>query len=222
MGVLHPIFNDIDLVIWDFNGTLLDDAELCQDITNKHLVQFGRKPLSPEAMQLAFCHPISKYFAAMGLTLSEAQFAQQADDFHAEYEQRRGDYGLRAGVQELLSTLQNKGVRQVVLSAYPEKELHDVIEQFSLTPYFEALLGLPDRLAVSKVERGTSWMKSSGVTPSRTLLVGDTNHDFEAAQAMGTKSLLCPSGYQHVNHLIACGTEMVECLSELLHFEEAG
>lgn len=214
--MLHPIFTDIDLVIWDFNGTLLDDAELCQDITNKHLIQFGRKPLSAEALQLIFRHPISEYFAAMGLSLSQEQFAKQADDFHEEYEQRRGDYGLRAGVRDLLSLLQDKGIRQVVLSAYPQKELHDVIEQFELTQFFEALLGLPDRLAVSKVERGQQWMESSGVDPARALLVGDTNHDFEAAQAMGTKVLLCPSGYQHENHLMECGAEMVACLSELL------
>jgi phosphoglycolate phosphatase len=59
-------------------------------------------------------------------------------------------------------------------------------------------------------------MERSGVDPNRTVLVGDTDHDVEVAQAMGVHCLLVPSGHQSHARLARCGVEVLPTLAALL------
>ena len=52
------------------------------------------------------------------------------------------------------------------------------------------LLGLGDIYAKSKVELGLRFMQEEGIDPARAVMIGDSVHDFEVAQAMGTACVL--------------------------------
>lgn len=59
-----PVF---DTVLWDWNGTLLDDAALCCELLNTMLARHGYAPVgSMEAYRQVFCFPIETYYRRAG------------------------------------------------------------------------------------------------------------------------------------------------------------
>lgn len=88
------------------------------------------------------------------------------------------------------------------------------ISQFDLSHYFDYVFGIADRLAFSKVQRGHDLLRESGVPPSRTVLIGDTDHDLEVAQALGISVLLVTRGHQSASRLKRLHHDVID-VSEL-------
>ena len=205
-----------ECVVWDWNGTIYDDARICQDITNDQLEALGLERLAYETQEILFKHPVEQYYIDMGARFEPGQFERLSEEFHGEYGRRRKEGRVKPDALELLDHFQKEGVKQVVLSAYREVDLLSLVSEVELTDYFDAILGLDDCHAVSKVERGVQWLNSQDIDPAKTLLIGDTNHDFEAAQAMKVQVVLVPSGYQHKNLLTQTGAPVLSDLRGLL------
>ena len=114
---------------------------------------------------------------------------------------RVGECALAPGARELLGQIKAAGKKQSVLSATEQGNLHDMMSQFGLSHYFDFVFGIADRLAVSKVQRGHDLMRASGVPATRTLLIGDTDHDLEVGHALGISVLLVTHGHQSAERL---------------------
>ena len=89
------------------------------------------------------------------------------------------------------------------------------MEERSLSGFFDELLGQSDIYARGKKETGLSYLKESGIDPASAVLVGDTLHDLEVAQAMGTRCVLCAAGHQSRARLEAAGVPVIGTLAEL-------
>ena len=64
-----------DLVIWDWNGTLLDDTELCYRIANEMRIERGMTPmLGIEEYREFFTFPVIDYYKRMGYTFDTEPF----------------------------------------------------------------------------------------------------------------------------------------------------
>ena len=61
---------------------------------------------------------------------------------------------------------------------------------------FDAVLGLSNVFAVSKVELAKSYLRDAGFSPEDTVFIGDTDHDAEVARAIGCRCLLISGGHQ--------------------------
>ena len=73
----------------------------------------------------------------------------------------------------------------MILSASPVTTLTRQVEERGVTPYFDRLLGLGDIYAKSKVEVGLAYLQEAGFDPAKAVMIGDSVHDFEVAQALG-------------------------------------
>ena len=81
-----PVF---DTVLWDWNGTLLDDAALCCELLNTMLARHGYAPVgSMEAYRQVFCFPIETYYRRAGFDFSRHPFAALADEYMRLYTPR--------------------------------------------------------------------------------------------------------------------------------------
>ena len=76
-----------------------------------------------------------------------------------------------------------------------------MMSKFGLSHYFDFVFGIADRLAGSKVQRGHDLMRESGAQFTRTLLIGDTDHDLELGQPLGTCVLLVTYGHHSAERL---------------------
>jgi phosphoglycolate phosphatase len=204
-------------VIWDWNGTLLDDAELCVEVMNGVLARRKLTPITAESYADTFRFPVREYYAGLGFDFEREAFEIIGTEFIDGYSAGEARCVLRHDAKSTLEGVEARAVRQSVLSASQQTRLEHQVKRLEVHAHFEALVGLDNNYAASKVEVGKKWMEKSDVDPSRTILVGDTDHDVEVARALGVRCALVPSGHQSTERLAKTGAQVLTNLSALLH-----
>ncbi|MBI2505060.1 MAG: HAD family hydrolase [Candidatus Latescibacteria bacterium] len=200
-------------LIWDWNGTLLDDAWLSVEVMSQLRLSRGLAPIDGQQYQELFGFPLQDYCVRLGF--ASGDFKTLSAEFSQRYEARRLECQLQSGALPLLESLRQAGMGQAVLSAYQQSLLTQIVVHYGLQPYFAAVAGLDNPYAEGKAARGRRLLEELGWDRSQVLLVGDTDHDHEVAQALGVDCALFPSGHQHPRRLRECGVPLVQRLEEV-------
>ncbi len=204
------------LVLWDWNGTLLDDLDFSVDCLNILLHEHGyTQSYTLAQYKDIFCFPIEEYYTRAGFDFSTHTFAALAVRFMELYIPGSEGCAASAHAQQTLQALQHAGLKQVVLSASPHTTLCAQVAQRNLSHFFDELLGLGDIYAKSKVELGTQWMARSGIDAAEAVMIGDSVHDAEVAAAMGVRCILYTGGHQCAAELAKTGCTLISSLEEL-------
>ena len=192
------------LLIWDWNGTILDDADLCLAIENELLRERGMPEITKTWYLAHFSFPIRAYYEMMGYTFERESFEAVSEIFMQRYRARFSSCPLREGVIKVLKTIEESGVKQTLLSLTQQDDLVAQANRFGVAPYFSEILGNDDILGHSKVERAKSYIEQCGIDPKDALFVGDTDHDAEVANAVGCRCILLEGGHQERSVLLRC------------------
>ena len=204
-----------ELILWDWNGTLLDDVELCVDALNRLLAEYGYpQRYNREQYRAVFGFPIEDYYTRAGFDFTKHSFAELAEKYMEDYVPASAACLLMDGAIDALEAFRAAGLRQVILSASKLDTLQQQAEDRGVTQYFERLLGLGDIYAKSKVEIGLAYLKENGFDPARAVMIGDSVHDFEVAQALGVRCVLQSGGHQPPEKLRETGAPVVAGLRE--------
>ena len=193
-------------VIWDWNGTLVDDAWLCVEIVNELLTRRGLAPTTPCKYSEVFGFPLRTYYQRVGFDLEREDFAAMGDEFNFLYSQRLRECRLRKGARAVMDALGRNGVGQSLLSASNEIDLEEMVAHYGVRSHFTAVAGVDNGLGEGKIERGHRHLAEFNYRADEILLVGDTLHDIEVAAALGVHCALLPSGHQSRRRL-----ELGEC-----------
>lgn len=199
-------------IIWDWNGTLFNDVYLCNDIISKLLVKNGVEPLSLDRYREIFTFPIKDYYVEAGFDFSKTSFEILGKEFMDEYERRKTEVTIFNNVKDILEFVSNKGLTQSILSAYVQSILEEFVEYFQIRDYFIGLAGLDNIYAESKIEIGKKWVENLSYDEEDILLIGDTKHDFEVAEALGIDCILVATGHQSQKRLEKCGVKVFDNL----------
>ena len=200
-------------ILWDWNGTLLDDVDTVVEMTDRVFRENGYGPVTRETYQSKFRHPIREYYRDMGVT--DEEFDRMANTWSREYVETLSLAPLRQDAIATLERLRDAGWKHVIVSA---SENHQLRQQLSyhpgLTERFDALYGLGDIYAVSKVQLAQDFLRDSGEKPEDCVFIGDTNHDAEVARAAGIPCILVLGGHQTRERVEATGCPVVESLTQ--------
>lgn len=208
----------IESVIWDFNGTILDDLDLVLRSVNPQLERQGLPPMTREEYRDVFGFPVQDYYRRLGFDFEKVSMTKLADDFFALYEPELGSCPLHSGVAEALDALRKNGMRQFVLSAMEQGMLRRTLGGLGILEYFTAAYGLSHQEADSKISRGRELLSDFDIDPPEALMVGDTDHDAEVAAALGMSSVLVTTGHQSAERLRATGHPVLGSSAELPAF----
>jgi phosphoglycolate phosphatase len=204
---LTPHFEDKDVIIWDWNGTLLDDVQLSADIISEILAEHGLPPLSLAEYLQRFRFPVIEYYRDLGFDLGRTAFADLSKTFISRYQSRVHETtSLHLGAGDLLTELTARGQTSAMLSAAHEQDLERLLRHYGVRHHFSHVFGLGDHYAHSKIERGHQLLAALGLpdaTAKRVILVGDTDHDYEVAEALGIDVLLLTGGHSTYERLSA-------------------
>ncbi len=203
-------------VIWDWNGTLLDDAWLCVEILNGLLADAKLPPLTVAEYRADFSFPVLGFYERRGFDFKTHSFDEVSRQYIAAYNRRRFECNLQPGTVAALERVRAAGLEQSVLSAYHEETLREVVGHYGLTEYFTRLSGLDNIRADGKVARGLTHLRALELheAPHTVLLIGDTAHDHEVAAALKADCLLLHHGHMHAERLSGRGTPMAGTLAE--------
>jgi phosphoglycolate phosphatase len=203
-------------IIWDWNGTLLDDLALSLDLVNDMLIHRGLIPLTLERYREVFTFPVQSYYESIGFDFAREAFEELSSAYVTAYKSRRHECSLYPEARIILEHVHGSGQSQSVLSAHDQETLSELVAAFDVIHLFQHLIGLENSHAISKIHQGRRLLTMLRIQASEVLLIGDTQHDAEVAQALGIDCVLVSHGHQTKNRLKQRGVPVVDSLSELL------
>lgn len=203
-------------IIWDWNGTILNDVDLCVELINQLLEPRGLQTLTTESYREAFTIPVKDYYIKIGFDFSKESFEIVGKQWMDEYERRKFESGLFDGVLNAIDSFHQKGIGQSILSAYSQHTLDELVLHYGLKKYFTHVIGLDNIYAASKLHLGIKLMKLLGNGKGETLVIGDTVHDYDVATEIGADCVLIANGHQDKKVLEQCGVTVLNDILELL------
>ena len=211
---VDPLRPRTPTIIWDWNGTLFDDVDWCVACMNTMLRRRGLPVLaSADAYRQIFGFPVIDYYRRAGLDLDDEPFASLAAEFMGLYRAVDGHTGLFPQAESLLADCRSAGLHQVILSASEQTDLARQTGLFGIAPYFDQILGISDIYAASKTDLGRAYIERT--RPDSAVLIGDTTHDKEVADALGADCILVAAGHQTRAILGASGAYVVDSLADV-------
>ncbi len=214
-AILHHCRVKFESIIWDWNGTLLNDADIAVAIINQLLVERDLRPITIAHYLEVFTFPVRDYYVQIGFDFKIEPFEVPAHQFIISYNKAVETCSLHQHVIRILGLLQNRGYRQFILSAMEQKQLEKTVLNSGITHFIEGLCGLDNHFASSKVENGRLLIETYSLNPKLTLMVGDTVHDYEVAQAIGCSCVLIAHGHQSKERLLKTGVKVLDNLDEI-------
>lgn len=187
----------IDRIIWDWNGTLLNDVNRNCALMNRMLRRRGM-PAIPSLTRYReiFRFPIREYYRAAGFDFQKESYEELAAEYLAEYPEESLSCPLTEGAEDAIAAFREAGLSQSVLSAGESGCLSRQMEHLGLTGVFDAVIALDNGYGGGKIKAGKRWLSQSGADPKTAVLIGDTDHDWETADALGCRCVLISCGHQ--------------------------
>src|SRR5690606_20051965 len=106
---LAPYLKDKSHIIWDWNGTLLDDVTLCVDIIGDMLTEHGLPLVTMDDYKRRFRFPVIDYYRELGFDFGRTPFETLSEQFMGLYRERVGACQLFAGRDGMLASLREQG-----------------------------------------------------------------------------------------------------------------
>ena len=205
-------------IIWDYNGTLLNDVGLCVEIINEMLAARNISTITLEKYRELFDFPVKDYYERAGFVFENESFEKIGTEFIIQYDKRSQATKLQSGAFELIKDIANSGIKQSILSARKKEQLDEELEKFGIRNYFEYVFGLNNHYAGGKTEIGKELLKNIALPSDEIILIGDTTHDCDVANTLGINKLAVSYGHHPADKFNSCNIDVLGSVSEVREF----
>jgi len=210
MGINH--------IIWDWNGTLLNDIDVSVKIVNQLLKNRGLPAISLQHHRQFFRFPIQQYYEKLGFNFSKESFQSLSENYIGRYLKLIHQAPLQRAATKILKTFQRMGIGQSLLSAMEKNILFKMVRKFKLESFFQKIVGIDNFRADSKLNQGKRFIEQRTESPRQILMIGDTEHDLEVARVMGCQCILFSGGHQTGKKLKLLGVPVISRLAKVLDY----
>ncbi|MCK5130499.1 MAG: HAD family hydrolase [Clostridiales bacterium] len=188
-------------VIWDWNGTLVDDVALGHELLN-HIQRKNRiEESSISEYRRIFTFPITEFYARAGLRTNKETFHEMATIFIERYVASARHLRLYPDTKKVLQTLIDNQISNSILTASLESIAIEQMQMYTIQECFTHLTGKQDFYASGKSELIRAHLLKTDCNPNEMVFVGDTLHDAEIAQKIGCDSILVNHGHQDLMYV---------------------
>lgn len=187
-----PNFKQKSLIIFDWDGTLMDSIGLIVE-SMQHAADKHGLTVSDEATRGIIGLSMQTAVATLFADVPE-RHADLVQDYGAYYVQHCHDDTLFAGIATLLNDLHAQGKTLAVATGKKRQGLARVLPQtgvealFSVTRCADEAAGKPDPRMLHQI------LQATGKTVSDAVMVGDSVHDLRMAHAIGMDSIAVTYG----------------------------
>lgn len=202
-------------IIWDWNGTLLDDLDFCVKVLNQMCRKRNLPLISVEDYLAEFTFPVKTFYEKIGFDFKIDDYYEVSEEFISTYNKGSRSCELQKGALETLSRFKKLGYRQIVLSAMEQNNLRGLIEHFQIEDFFAEICGTTNNFGEGKIKEGKNLLESHASDSNHTYLIGDTLHDIEVADAIGVNCIVVANGHQAVNRFIGKNITVCKTLGDL-------
>ena len=205
----------VKTIIWDWNGTLLDDLDLSLESVNVLLKERNIPTLSIEKYKDIFGLPVVDYYVKAGFDFEKEAFEVPAKQYVKLYAAGASELKLFPDVVDTLTFFKENNYRQIVLSAMKDDNLKLMIHNAEISHFFDGIFGIKDNYAREKVSLGKQVVENLKLNPAECLMIGDTLHDAEVSEQCGFNYILFSGGHVSKQRLETKGKKIINSLSEL-------
>ena len=181
-------------ILWDWNGTLLDDTAAALATLNIMISGRGGTRIGMPFYLDNFAFPVRPFYDRIGIVAhDEDEWNAIAREYHETY--LRQPKGLNADAVPALEAAKSAGCAQSIISALRQDLLDEQTREYGVAGYFERICGSDNLHGASKLSRSRELMRSlAALAPQSFVLIGDALHDKEVADALGIPCVLCAQG----------------------------
>jgi phosphoglycolate phosphatase len=205
-------------IIWDWNGTLLDDRWLTVQSMNRLLKRRDMRLITEDTYRDVFSFPVKDYYVKLGFDFEKEPFSISGTEFIDEYNLRAHEPKLHSGAKESLQHLKNDGIRHSILSASKQDILDELMIEYGLSELFDHVVGQDNHYAHGKTEAGLQLISKLKEEREFILFVGDTIHDYEVAAALNIECVLLTCGHTSTKRLTETGAGCFPDFESLIQF----
>ena len=183
-------------ILWDWNGTLLDDTQAAVDTLNLMLRRRGVKPVTTAFYRDHFAFPVRPFYERIGVELAREDWDALAREYHATYAAQ--PMGLNRDALAALERAKAAGGGQWISSALRQDLLERATTELGVAPYMDCIYGTDNHDGASKLDRARDLLarvlRRGSLRPGDVVMIGDALHDKEVADALGVRCVLCGQG----------------------------
>jgi phosphoglycolate phosphatase len=181
-------------ILWDWNGTLLDDTQAAFDTLNIMLRKRGAAEITMDFYRDNFAFPVRPFYEAIGVKLEAEDWDALAVEYHDIYAAQPKKLNIETTAA--LSAVAAAGAGQSIISALRQDLLNAaVVDEYGLGGFFEYVYGVDNLDGASKFTRAQELVETLRRRGEDDLtLIGDSLHDKEVADGLGVKCVLCSQG----------------------------
>ncbi|MFY7066564.1 HAD family hydrolase [Nocardiopsis changdeensis] len=204
--------NDITHIVWDWNGTLLDDNHANLSAVNAVCAAYGVDPVELDHWRSVFRRPlVPLYEELLGRALAVGEWERLEKLYDEDYLRHLPACRLAQGVPDVLLDWAGLGRTQSLLSMASHDHVVPLIAERGLAAHFTRVDGRRyDTEVDSKAEHLVHHLSGQDIDPSRVVLIGDIDDDARAAHAAGAHSILVSTGLMAPERLAATGAPVAE------------
>ena len=198
-----------ETIVFDFNGTLIDDLNICLRLLNEMLIEKGHPGnIDKDKYLSVFTFPVMDYYIQCGFRFPEDDFPALAKEFDQKYRDAFPSLPLFSDVMEVLAFFKGKK-KLIVLSATKQENLEEELKIKGISPFFDRIIGVKDIYGRSKIAEAKEYFSKQNQDLREVVFVGDTLHDNEVAKEIGGASILIARGHQSKERLLKAKNALV-------------
>ena len=206
-------------LVWDWNGTLLNDLDLVVEATNAAFAAIGGPMVTAEDHRRDFRRPVIDYYAfVLGRPVSADEFVRLDHAFHTAYRTRLLECALADDAVDAISAWPGT---QSLLSMWFHDELLPEVSRRGLAERLVRVDGLRATVGGGhKAEHLIEHLAALEVKGDETVLIGDSIDDAHAADEVGAQVVLYAGGFTDPAVLRASGRPLAPTLVEAVALAE--
>ena len=206
---------DYKVIIWDFNGTLIDDVNAALESVNDMLTRRNLPLINMEQYASYVDTPIIKFYEHIFDDIYSMDFGEIAVEFNEGYENHLPERPIMADAEEVLEYFNSKGKLQTVISATHIDKVNNRLTEFGLNGYFDKILAHNNLIAEDKTHLAVKYFAEKGIKPHEAVVIGDCVADWQMAQTLGCDCILTTQGHQSRKEFAKTTATVIDSLSEL-------
>ncbi len=210
--------NGVRHVVWDWNGTLVDDSLVILECVNQVLDAFGIPHVTADFYRSHFSRPVTRFYESLlGSRLSPSDWISIEEGFRTAYRERVNGVALRPDAAGVLRQLRSNGTTQSILSMWHEDDLLSRVWDLDIGQLFieiDGSVGVGGGRKAARLRRHLRQLRiNHGIGTAGVVMVGDTLDDADAAADSRVRCVLIDGGSHHRAALEQSGSPVVGSLS---------